>query len=122
MDPITILTALIPAFSDGAKMAFNKFFGSAQPKTVDDVLKLKGSDVEQMKAIAALDSAGDVHRWVNDVRAMQRPVAVVLVVSAWIYTVVGSVSPETSEIVSNLAASVVFYLFGDRTYLGLKRG
>ena len=48
MDPITIMAALIPALSDGAKMVFGKFFGSAQPKTVEDVLKLKGSDIEQI--------------------------------------------------------------------------
>lgn len=122
MDPITILAALIPAFSDGAKMMFGKFFGSAQPKTVDDVLKLKSSDIEQMKAVAALDATGQVHMWVNDVRAMQRPTAVVMVVSAWMYTVIGTVQPETAALVANLASSVVFYLFGDRTYLGLKKG
>ena len=60
--------------------------------------------------------------WVNDVRAMQRPVAVVLVVTAWIYTVVATVTPETATMVANLASSVVFYLFGDRTYMGLKKG
>jgi len=122
MDPITIAAALLPALSDGAKMLFGKFLGDAKPKSVDDVLKLRGSDIEQMKALAALDSPGTVHTWVNDVRAMQRPVAVVMVVSAWIYTIVATVTPETAATVANLASSVVFYLFGDRTYMGLKKG
>lgn len=122
MDPITIAAALLPAVADGAKMLFGKWFGDAHPKSVDDVLKLRGSDIEQMKALAVLDSPGAVHTWVNDVRAMQRPVAVVLVVSAWIYTVVSTVTPETAATVANLASSVVFYLFGDRTYMGLKKG
>lgn len=102
-------------------MLFGKFLGDAKPKSVDDVLKLRGSDIEQMKALAALDSVGTVHTWVNDIRAMQRPLAVVLVVSAWIYSVVVPLSPETSVMVGNLASSVVFYLFGDRTYMGLKK-
>lgn len=122
MDPITIAAALLPAITDGAKMIFGKFFGDANPKNVDDVIKLRASDVQRIEAMAKLDAAGDVHRWVNDVRAMQRPLAVILVVGAWVVSVTTTVTPEVQELNANLASSVVFYLFGDRTYLSLKKG
>ncbi len=120
MDPITIAAALLPALADGTKMLFGKFFGDATPKNVDDVIKLHDSDVRRLEALAKLDAAGDVHMWVNDVRALQRPLAVVLVVSAWVYGLFFGLSPAVQDVTSNLAASVVFYLFGDRTYSALK--
>lgn len=121
MDPITIAAALLPALTDGAKMIFGKFFGDANPKNVDDVIRLRSSDVQRMEALAKLDAAGEVHTWVNDVRALQRPVAVVLVISAWIYTTAVGASPGVQELTANLASSVIFYLFGDRTYTSLRK-
>ena len=122
MDPLTIGAALLPALTDGAKMIFGRFFGDANPKNVDDVIKLRASDVQRIEAMAKLDAAGDVHRWVNDVRAMQRPIAVVLVVGAWIVSITTTVTPEVQVMTANLASCVVFYLFGDRTYLTLRKG
>lgn len=121
MDPFTIGAALLPALTDGAKMLFGKYFGDATPKTVDDVIKLRASDIQRLESLAKLDTVGDVHMWVNDVRAMQRPVAVILVVGAWVVSVTTVVSPEVQELTANLASSVVFYLFGDRTYLKLSK-
>ena len=122
MDPLTIAAALLPALTDGAKMVFGKFFGDARPKTVDDVIKLRTADTEQLTALAALDTAGSVHMWVNDVRAMQRPIAVILVIAAWLYSLMSGAPADVQVLTANLASSVVFYLFGDRTYLALRKG
>lgn len=121
MDPITIAAALLPALTDGAKMIFGKFFGDANPKNVDDVIKLRTSDVQRLEALAKLDAVGDVHKWVNDVRAMQRPVAVVLVIAAWVWSVTTNAPGPVQELTANLASCVIFYLFGDRTYMSLKK-
>jgi hypothetical protein len=117
MDPITILTALLPAAADGVKTVINHFFGNkGNPQTVDDVVKLNDSEVSRLQALAALDKpTGEVHKWVNDVRAMQRPVAVLV-------AVVGFVAYPESTMWANLASSAVFYTFGDRGYMYLKQG
>lgn len=115
MDPVSILAALLPAASDGVKTVFQHFFGDAKPKSVDDLIKLKDSDTQRLNALAQLDKpTGQVHTWVNDVRSMQRPVAVVIVLG-------GFVAHPDSQLWSSLASSAFFYLFGDRGYMYLKQ-
>lgn len=119
MDPVsaaTVLTAFIPALSDGVKALFHKFTDTGpQPQNVDDAIKLMEAETAKVQALAALDSVtGEVHTWVNDVRALQRPVAVVLVLGALF------LFPDV-PFIDNLASSAVFYLFGDRSYAYLKQ-
>lgn len=119
MDPIsaaTVLTAFIPALSDGVKALFHKFTDTGpQPQNVDDAIKLMQAETAKVQALAALDSVtGTVHTWVNDVRAMQRPVAVVA-------ALVGFMLFNDSAMWGNMASSAIFYLFGDRSYAYLKQ-
>ena len=131
MDPITILTALLPAVGDMGRMLMNKFTGGAgaKPANVDEVIKLKqaerddkDADVRRLEALAKIDNATNVHSWVNDVRAMQRPVVVASVLLSWIaVTAVPGADTGTVVMVSNMASAVFFYLFGERAYMYTKK-
>jgi len=115
MDPLTVLTALIPVFSDGVKSIVHRFTDRGPvPQNVDDAIKMMGASTQQLEALSKMDAVeGPVHTWVNDVRSLQRPVAVVgVLLGFWLH-------PQ-SELWSNLAGCAVFYLFGDRTYMYLK--
>ena len=121
MDPITILASLLPLVIDGGKALISKVTGGTPPITsADDFIKIQDADVRRLEAIAKLDvPTGDVSRWVNDVRAMQRPTVVAIVLLAWVYTV--ATSGQHIDLVSNMASSVFFYLFGERGLMYVKK-
>jgi hypothetical protein len=128
-DPFTIITALIPAFSDGIKRLIGKWTGGPTPQSVDELIKLQDADVRRLEALGQLDGTeGAVSKWVNNLRALQRPIVVFVVLATWVaMTIAQLYFPNTIQfneslvyLVSNLASSVVFYLFGDRTYMYLK--
>lgn len=124
MEPLTILAALVPSAIDGIKALIGKFTGN-KPTIVnsDDYEKVTAADVSKLNALAALDSpAGNVSVWVNNVRAMQRPPVVYAVTLAWLIGAFGFMPEQNFVMVSNIAATVFFYLFGDRTNLYFKRG
>lgn len=124
MEPITLLTAFMPMITDVVRAGVNRLTGGAgaQPANVSEAIQLMEADVKRMQAMAELDKVENTSQWVNDVRAMQRPVAVTLVLIVWMGVVfTPSVNDEVLNIVSNLASAAVFYLLGDRTYLYFKR-
>lgn len=124
MEPITLLTAFMPMITDVVRAGVNRITGGAgaQPANVSEAIQLMEADVKRMQAMAELDKVENTSQWVNDVRAMQRPVAVTLVLIVWMGVVfTPSVDEEVLNIVSNLASAAVFYLLGDRTYLYFKR-
>lgn len=126
----SLLPALFPAISDGVRGIFGMLTGNkgAQPQSVDQVIQLMNADIERLKVLSALDSpAGNVHAWVSDIRALQRPAAVALVLAAYLvtvtYTLNGHVVPASVlDGVAQYAQMVTFYLFGDRSYAYLKGG
>lgn len=124
MDPVTILAALLPVASDGIRGLVTKWTGGAgaKPANVEEAVRLIDADISRMKALAELDRPENTSVWVNDVRALQRPAAVALVIVSWLGIGLLSTDPQLIDISGNLAASVVFYLFGDRTYMHFRRG
>lgn len=120
----TLIPGLMPAVIDGCRSFFSWITGGKTPPlTPEQQIAINNADIERLKALAALDQAGDVHKWVNDVRALQRPTAVVIILFTWIGSyAVPDVPEQVRVLTAQLASSVVFYLFGDRTYTYLKRG
>ncbi|HEX7890290.1 MAG TPA: hypothetical protein VF522_13095 [Ramlibacter sp.] len=112
MDPITILTALLPLVMEGGKYAVQKWLApeSVKPGTFLEFLQLRQLELDQFKAMQGGD--GESYRWVAAVRQLQRPAVVVGVVGTWC---VQAAAGEVSPMVANMASSVSFYLFGDRT-------
>lgn len=127
MEPLTILTALMPALTDGVRGLINKFTGGAgaQPANVEEAVKLVDADIRRLEALSRLDQVqGEVSLWVSNIRALQRPVASTVIVISWLGLMAyhGGTDPDTViNISSNLASAVIFYLFGDRTYMHFKR-
>lgn len=118
----TVIPALIPAAIDGFRSLIGLFTGGkTAPLTAEQRIQLMQADIERLKALAQLDQAGDVHKWVNDVRALQRPAAVVIVLITWLAVHFIQVDESVRVFTAELASSVIFYLFGDRTNTYLKR-
>jgi hypothetical protein len=122
MDPITILTAFIPVLTQGARGLINKWTGGAgaKPATVEEAVKLGDLDIRRLEALAKLDEASGTSQWVSNVRGIQRPVAVGLVLLTYVIVVGTPGSTQAVlDMVANLASSAMFYLFGDRTLMAL---
>lgn len=125
MDPFsigTILTALIPTLTYGAKRVIDYKTGGATPINNTEAIERRKADVEVLNAISKLDNADGASQWVINFRAMQRPSVVYIVLLNWtIITIAGLfghfVDLQVYIIISNLASSIFFYLFGDRSLM-----
>ena len=117
-----LIPALLPVVADGVRGVFNRFTGGAgaAPSNVGEVIQLMSAETDRLKTLAELDAAGNVSTWVANVRALQRPVASFLIISAYVVAVAMSAPTETLEGVGAYAQMVPFYLFGDRTYTYLR--
>lgn len=121
MDPITILTALVPLLVDGGKAAINKWLGSEnfKPANIDEYTKIKDKELEHFKAINEAGGNNSSYPWVEAIVRLMRPFVVVCVLGTWAY-VHGSAIEDT-EAIDNAAAIVGFYLFGDRSLFYAKK-
>lgn len=121
-----MLPALFPALADGVRGIFSRITGAkgSQPQNVNEVLQLMQAETERLKTLAQLDAAGDCHKWVNDIRALQRPAVAFMVISAYAAAIwTGVQLPESAlAALGEYAAMVTFYLFGDRSYSAMTRG
>lgn len=119
-----LLPAILPALADGVRGLFNKISGGAgaKPANVGEVIQLMGAETERLQALAEIDKAGDVSRWVSNVRAMQRPVACGLIIGGYLVALVAGADAEAVDSLGGYAQMVTFYLFGDRTWSYIKRG
>lgn len=118
----TVAPALLPAVADGARGLFNRLTGGAgaKPANVEETVTLMQAETERMHALAQLDAVGEVSQWVNNVRALQRPTAALLIVSGYVGAVAVSAPEGVLLELGAYAQMVTFYLFGDRTYMYLQ--
>jgi hypothetical protein len=119
-----LLPALLPAATDGVRALINKFTGGsgAKPSNPDDVVKLMEAETKRLKALAELEGGGTTYEWVEAVRKLQRPAYGLLAILSYIYAVnSGDVLPETTAEMAQWVQMFGFYLFGDRTYMYLKK-
>ena len=119
-----ILPALVPVFSDGVRSLIAKLtgIGGAEPKTVDESIRMNDSQTKRLQALAALDNpAGEVSKWVADFRALHRYIlADLILVATFVYIFLPDRNMEIANFLLNLSASVFGFFFGDRVYLHLK--
>ena len=120
----TLLAAFLPAMADGARGLFNKFTGGAgaKPANVEEVVTLMDAETKRLESLAKLDNAEGVSQWVSNVRALQRPVISLCIISAYVGVVAANADAEVIAGVGGYAQMVTFYLFGDRTYMYMKKG
>lgn len=123
MDPLTIGAALLPIAQDGIRAVINKFTAGAgaQPATTKEAIELEDARTRRLEALSRIDTpTGQVSQWVNNIRSLMRPVASVVILAAYCYTLIVDTEMGIATNAANLAASVVFYLFGDRTVMYMR--
>lgn len=119
-----LIPALLPALGDGVRGLFNKLTGNSgsKPANVAEVIQLMEADTSRLRAIAEMEKGGETYMWVEAVRKMQRPVAVGVIISAYVAAALFSDNQQMIDGLSIYAQMVTFYLFGDRSYAYLKKG
>ena len=115
-----ILPALVPAAIDIVKTTVERIVG-VKAQTVDEVIKLRESEVSKLEALAKLDNpGGNPSQWVVDLRGSFR----YILASLSIILAITTLYIPTDEIVVNYAwqaASAVFsFLFGEQLVLRMK--
>lgn len=129
MDPISLIGLFAPAVTDGIKGLINKWTGGAgaKPASVEEAIQLmdaeqnaKMTEIERLKALHQISHIDNVSQWVNNVRAMQRPVVALIAISTWVATHFVAMPIELAQGAASVASTVVFYLFGERAYLKFK--
>jgi len=117
----SLTAALLPAIIDGVTGLVRRKIAPPVPLKPADHIALADADARRLEALAKLDAAtGPVHTWVNDVRALQRPVAVAVILGAYVGSIATNQAPETVAQLGTFAQYVTFYLFGERALMKFK--
>ncbi len=131
----TVLTSLVPLVQYIGKAAVDRWIGAPKP-TPEEITARGNADAAAIQGIAQMEASyGPVHPWVNNIRALQRPVVVGGVLLTWITLSLAiafdqRVNPAVYYTVCEISSAVFFYLFGQRTLIyfdnnwfkGLKNG
>ena len=114
MDPITILAALGPLAVDLGKSLIGRFISpdGFKPTNIADYTAMKNVDLEMYKAINTAGGNNPSYPWVEAITRLMRPFVATIVLIVWSYA---EISGTPSDSLTNLTASVFFYLFGDRS-------
>lgn len=116
-----ILPALVPAAIDMIRTTVNRVVG-VKAQTVDEVIQLRNSEVEKLKALAEMDNPGGTpSQWVIDLRGSFRYILAGVTICAAVTTLYVPGVPEVLFDYSWQAASAVFsFLFGEHIMLRIK--
>ena len=120
-----ILPAIVPALTDGVRGIFAKFTKGAggNPVNVTERIQLMQAETERLKALAEIDKpAGEPSRWVSDLRASFRYIAIITI---WLATIAAVFTPSIAEsitlIMLDLSGACMSFVIGERMYLTLKK-
>lgn len=118
-----ILPALIPAAVDILRTTVGRVVG-ARAQTVEEVIQLRNSEVDKLKAIAELDRPiGNPSQWVVDLRASFRYILAGISIVASVTTLYIPGVPELLIDYSWQATGAIFsFLFGEHLVLNVKSG
>lgn len=114
MDPLTVLAAFGPLAVDLGKSLIGRFIQTDQykPVNIDEYAKMKQVDLDLFKAMNEAGGANPSYPWVEAIVRLMRPGVAIIVLGTW---AILKLNNQNSAAVDNFAASVGFYLFGDRT-------
>jgi hypothetical protein len=120
MDPLTAVTAFVPALLDVGKALTQRFLAPKEmkPMNVDEYVRMRETDLAMFKAMNDTTAGGGSYPWVDAIVRLQRPLVGAIVLGVWAYTVA---TGKQSESVDNFASAIGFYLFGDRTLFYAKK-
>jgi len=121
------LTAFIPAGIDIVKGVANRWLGGAQtkPASFAEYLQLMTAETGRLEAIAKLDTpAGNVSKWVANLRGATRYIVVLIVLSVWAISAIVSlyvpVDTNALQQIGVMASAVMFFLFGDHINMAVQ--
>lgn len=114
-DPFTALAALAPLVVEGGKAAIQRWLApeTFKPTNIDDYVKIKELDLNLFKAINDAGGTNPTYLWVEAVVRLMRPFAAAIVLGTWGTMQLAGL--PVSDAVTNFAACIGFYLFGDRS-------
>ena len=114
MDPVTILAALGPLAVDLGKSLIGRFIqkDDYKPVNIDEYVQMRQLDLDMFKAMNDAGGTNPSYPWVEAIVRLMRPGVAAIVLGTWATL---KLQGQSSEAVDNFAASVGFYLFGDRT-------
>ena len=112
----TIVGALVPVGAEAIKQLVVRFTGGVRPASIEEQIKLDQSDIERLKALAALDNPGGTpSQWVIDVRASARYVGALAVIAVGIGSLfINGITPDVQRIALEAANIAFGFLFGSR--------
>ena len=115
--PAAVMTSLIPVITQGIGRIFDRIFGVKESPEV--AIKRLELDIRKFEALQQADSSiQGASQWVSNLRGSMRPVMGLVILLAWTYIVVmENTNVYALATATDLAASVMFYLFGERTML-----
>lgn len=118
------VSAIIPAATDWISAIVNRLTGGAGalPKNVDELVKIRLSEIEHLKALVELDKPyGEISRWVADLRSAFRPcIAIFSFIGAVVINFIPGIPEASRDYAFMIASTTTAYLYGERMYLGLK--
>ena len=118
-----LLAALLPVGVDAVKQIIGKFAGgSVRPSNIAEQIQLDTSNVEKLKALAALDNPyGTPSQWVVDLRASFRYLAAAIVIICGLSVQFATVDAVFKIAGLDFAGMAFSFVFGDRVYLNLSK-
>lgn len=123
----TILPLFGPVLIDGVKMIISKITGVSmgEPKTFQEKIEYERVMVQRLQAMATLDQAGgNISRWVANLRASFRYIAVGLIVVIFLVYCLAygaKADKDVFNVLAQLTGSALFFIIGDRVYIHLKK-
>lgn len=120
-----LLPALIAPVSDALKAITSRIAG----RSVADEIRLMEASAQKLAAFAQIDTpAGEVSRWVADLRASFRYLAAGLLlggaagIGAYVMVAVPDLRGDVVAAFLEMAGAAFSFIFGERLYLGLRGG
>lgn len=112
----TIVGALVPVGAEAIKQLVTRFTGGVRPTSIAEQIQLDQSEIERLKALAALDNPGGTpSQWVIDIRASSRYIGALLVIAVGIGSIfIPGVELKVKEIALEAANIAFGFLFGAR--------
>ena len=118
-----ILPALVPMLTDGFRGLFAKFTGGAGgvPQNMAERLELMKAENARLSALAELDRPiGEPSRWVVDMRASFRYLAIAFIWLATVAAVLLDAPAVYTLVLLDMSGASLSFILGERFYLKLK--
>ncbi len=119
-----LLPAFLPVAADAVRGLIARFTGGsgAQPQNVAEAIQLINAQTARVEAMAKLDApAGNVSKWVANLRASFRYIAVGVILLATLAAVFVGVEEAALLVLLDLSGACMSFIIGERMYLKLRQ-